>query len=206
MVIRWLLYDVLSMPVMRNFSTPKNPKDFYCEIMRRKHDDHIASHSNVVNQFLHLISSTIFLYCYFIIFTQRALAMMLGVLSLALRQSGHAIFEPPCHDDEELLLGFNTRSKCFVFGTYALAPLFYKNPGDAWFNVTIFFVLGHTAIVCAQYNFCMSMVWFVKLATDPITDVITYWPSFFRVWTTPDWKKASIETFFGHWNKDTKKY
>jgi len=132
--------------------------------------------------------------------------MLLGVVSLALRQSGHAIFEPPCHDEEELLLGFNTRSKCFVFGSYALAPLFTNNVADMWFYITAYFVLGHTAIVWSQYNFCISMVWFVKLATDPITDVIAYWPSVFTIWTTPeDWKKASFDTFMGHWNKDSKK-
>ena len=38
---------------------PKPLKSFYAEIMQRKHDDHHASHSNVINQFFHLLSSSI---------------------------------------------------------------------------------------------------------------------------------------------------
>src|SRR5215475_2722669 len=37
---------------------PKPLKSFYIEVMRRKKDDHHASHSNVMNQLLHLISSS----------------------------------------------------------------------------------------------------------------------------------------------------
>ena len=43
---------------------PKPLKSFYTEVMRRKKDDHHASHSNVMNQLLHLISSSTFIYCY----------------------------------------------------------------------------------------------------------------------------------------------
>jgi glutamate-1-semialdehyde 2,1-aminomutase len=42
---------------------PKPLRGFYAEVMRRKHDDHVASHSHPVNQFLHIVSSSVFLYC-----------------------------------------------------------------------------------------------------------------------------------------------
>src|SRR5262249_41884468 len=48
---------------------PKPMEAFYAEIMRRKRDDHVASHSNLLNQFFHLLSSSVFIYCYFIIFS-----------------------------------------------------------------------------------------------------------------------------------------
>jgi glutamate-1-semialdehyde 2,1-aminomutase len=89
---------------------PKPLKSFYIEVMRRKTDDHHASHSNVMNQLLHLISSSTFMYCYVLAFSNLTRAMCFGLASLFVRQFGHAILEPPCHDKEALLLGFNTRN------------------------------------------------------------------------------------------------
>lgn len=219
-----ILNDVLALPVNEGeraveAKPPASLSEFYHEIMRRKADDHAASHSNCVNQFMHFCSSSIFIYCYAVFFNNKPAAMAWGLFSLALRQSGHAIFEPPCHDDEELLLGFNTRSKCFVFSAYILAPLFFihqvytENMGayellnpvaDAWLLVTLFFVLGHTAILWLQYGFRISMVWLIKLMTDPITDIQSYYPSCYKVWTSPDWKAGGFSTFMSHWNKEGK--
>jgi glutamate-1-semialdehyde 2,1-aminomutase len=130
--------------------------------------------------------------------------MVWGIFSLALRQGGHAIFEPPCHDEEELLLGFNTKSKCFVFGSYIVAPTVFSSLADGWFAVTFFFILGHTALLWLQYGFCMSMVWFVKLVTDPITDILAYNTSLYTILSTEDWKTGSLATFTQHWNKTPK--
>mmetsp|Transcript_4529 Transcript_4529/g.16233 ORF Transcript_4529/g.16233 Transcript_4529/m.16233 type:complete len:647 (+) Transcript_4529:83-2023(+) len=65
---------------------PKTLDEFYSNIMKRKADDHAASHSNEVNQFLHLVSSSMFIYCYAIIFNDHVSAMVLGLISLFLRQ------------------------------------------------------------------------------------------------------------------------
>src|SRR5262249_29489583 len=43
---------------------PQPIQSFYTEIMRRKKDDHHASHSNAANQVLHIVSSSAFLVCY----------------------------------------------------------------------------------------------------------------------------------------------
>jgi glutamate-1-semialdehyde 2,1-aminomutase len=59
--------------------------------MQRKHDDHVASHSNLMNQFFHLLSSSVFIYCYFLIFADLTLAMCLGLAALFVRQFGHAL-------------------------------------------------------------------------------------------------------------------
>jgi glutamate-1-semialdehyde 2,1-aminomutase len=77
---------------------PKPMVSFYSEVMQRKKDDHRASHSNGVNQFFHLVSSSTFIYCYTIVFSDLTMAMCLGLAALFVRQFGHAILEPPCHD------------------------------------------------------------------------------------------------------------
>ena len=43
--------------------------------------------------------------------------------ALFLRQIGHAVLEPPRHDKEALLLGFNTPSKTAILATYLLIPV-----------------------------------------------------------------------------------
>jgi glutamate-1-semialdehyde 2,1-aminomutase len=70
---------------------PKPLASFYTEIMQRKKDDHHASHSNLVNQFFHLLSSSTFIFCYFFIFFNFTLAMFLDMTALFVRQFGHAI-------------------------------------------------------------------------------------------------------------------
>ena len=85
---------------------PKPLTSFYFEIMQRKKDDHHASHSNLINQFFHLLSSSTFIFCYIFIFFNFTLAMLLGMAALFVRQFGHAILEPPCHDKEKALLRF----------------------------------------------------------------------------------------------------
>ena len=40
--------------------------------------------------------------------------MCIGLAAFFLRQFGHAILEPPCHDKEKLLLGFNTHNKTLI--------------------------------------------------------------------------------------------
>ena len=90
---------------------PRPVQTFYTEVMRRKKDDHHASHSDLTNQLFHIISSSVFLGCYALAFWDLTTAMWAGLAALFLRQMGHAILEPPCHDKEALLLGFNTRNK-----------------------------------------------------------------------------------------------
>ena len=212
-----LLAEVLCLPEQHGPRAPKavppeTLQEFYEEVMRRKEDDHAASHSNTVNQFMHLISSTIFIINYCTIWSNCTATMATGLFSLFLRQSGHAIFEPPCHDEEELLLGFNTRSKCFVVAGYTLAPLIsllrlsndvgffltLASIARSWLGVTLFFVLGHTGLLWMQYGFRISMVWLIKLVTDPFTDVLVYYPSAVTVWTTKDWQTATWDNFLSH--------
>ena len=219
-----LLAEILCLPENDGPRAPKavpptTLQEFYEEMMRRKQDDHAASHSNCVNQFMHLISSTIFIFNYYTIWGDCTTTMVLGLFSLFLRQSGHAIFEPPCHDEEELLLGFNTRSKCFVVAGYALAPLISLLQLSGTVNFVqalasiargrgsasrLFFVLGHTGLLWMQYGFRIAMVWLVKLITDPFTDVLVYYPSAVNVWTTRIGRLRRGITFLSHLRGDPK--
>jgi glutamate-1-semialdehyde 2,1-aminomutase len=171
---------------------PKPLKTFYAEVMKRKTDDHHASHSNGVNQFFHLLSSSAFIYCYFVAFFDLTTAMCLGLASLFVRQFGHAILEPPCHDKEALLLGYNTRNKTLIVLGYLLIPVIHMAQAGgwtaeiftsvigqvalSWFLWTLLVVFGRVAFLMWKHDFRISMIWFVKLITDPLTDIIAYFP------------------------------
>jgi glutamate-1-semialdehyde 2,1-aminomutase len=169
---------------------------FYFEVMQRKNDDHHASHSNLVNQFFHLLSSTTFIVCYFLIFFNFTLAMFLGLAALFVRQFGHAILEPPCHDKEKALLGFNTRNKTIIVGAYILIPIVQiaqaataggltteslisvmPTIAEQWFILTLTAVLGRVIYLIRAHDFRTSMIWFIKLITDPFTDIVAYYNS-----------------------------
>ena len=171
---------------------PRPLQNFYAEVMRRKRDDHHASHSNGVNQLLHLISSSVFLGCYAIAFRDLTTAMWAGLGALFLRQLGHALLEPPCHEKEALLLGFDTRKKTVIVAMYLAIPLLHLlgaatwdveviaalGPVVAWqwFLWTLTVVGGRVVYLARTHGLRTAMIWFVKLITDPLTDVVAYFP------------------------------
>ena len=176
---------------------PAPLKAFYAEIMRRKTDDHHASHSDVVNQLFHIVSSSAFLVCYVWAFRDLTAAMWAGVAALMLRQFGHAVLEPPCHDKEATLLGYNTRNKTLVLGTYLVIPVIHLLRAESftmaalmplaatvaqqWFLFTMVVVAGRVAYLAWKHGPYLALVWVVKLVTDPITDIIAYSPRFLRL-------------------------
>jgi glutamate-1-semialdehyde 2,1-aminomutase len=169
---------------------PQPVATFYTEIMRRKADDHHASHSNAVNQLFHLLSSSVFIYCYIAAFFDLTSAMCLGLTALFVRQFGHAVLEPPCHDKEELLLGYNTRNKSLIVLGYVLIPVVQLFQMESlggwssawatialhWFLWTLAVVLGRVTYLAWKHDLRISMIWFVKLITDPFTDIVAYFP------------------------------
>src|SRR5262249_41464149 len=177
---------------------PKPVQSFCVEVMRRKKDDHHASHSNVMNQLLHLISSSTFMYCYVLAFSNLTKAMCYGLASLFVRQFGHAILEPPCHDKEALLLGFNTRNKTLIVLGYLLLPILHlvqahsltpevltsmtATVAQQWFLWTLAMVVGRVACRVWKHTLRMAMIWFVKLVTDPLTDIVAYCSSPFSAY------------------------
>src|SRR5262249_31547599 len=165
---------------------------FYAEVMRRKTDDHHASHSNAVNQLFHIVSSSAFLVCYALVFRDLTVAMWAGVAALFLRQIGHAVLEPPCHDKEAALLGYNTRNKTLILGAYLLIPASFAlltaewtapslrtiagSVAEAWLAWTLLVVGGRAVFLAATRGIHAAAVWVVKLVTDPLTDLIAYVP------------------------------
>ena len=122
--------------------------------------------------------------------------MFLGLTALFFRQFGHAILEPPSHDKEALLLGFNTRNKTLIVAGYMLiaivqlartgyfsATIASTAPMIAlqWFLWTVAVVFGRVALLMWKYDFRTSMIWFVKLVTDPFTDILAYYDSVTRL-------------------------
>lgn len=177
---------------------PKPLRAFYTEVMRRKHDDHLASHSHPLNQFFHLLSSSVFIYCYVLIFTDLTTAVTASLAALFVRQFGHAIVEPPCHDKEDLLLGFNTPNKTMIVSAYCLIPLAnlfasgswtfasflerWPTIAQQWWGLTLVVVLGRVAYLAWLHDVRISMIWLVKLVTDPFTDIKAYWPRSVSAW------------------------
>ena len=47
------------------------------------------------------------------------------------------VLEPPCHDKEALLLGFNTRNKTLILGAYLAIPTFHLLRAPAWTAATL---------------------------------------------------------------------
>jgi glutamate-1-semialdehyde 2,1-aminomutase len=155
-----------------------------------------ASHQNSINQLFHIISSSVFLACYAYAFWDLTTAMWGGMAALFFRQFGHAILEPPCHDKEATLLGYNTRSKSLILGSFltlpfahvvyadvytleglrAVAPLV----GSQWFALMTAVVAGRVAYLVWKHGARLALVWFVKLVTDPVTDIIAYSPRYLR--------------------------
>ena len=169
---------------------PRAVSAFCREVMRRKHDDHVASHSHFVNRMGHLLSSSAFISSYYLVLKDPVSAMCIGLPALFVRQIGHAVFEPPCHDKEELLLGFTTRSKTLVVGSYLAIPTIHLFLADSlsrrsilalvptvaqeWLLLTIAVVLGHVGMLAWTHGLKNALVWWVKLMTDPFTDLLTY--------------------------------
>ena len=171
---------------------PQPLTSFYAEVMQRKQDDHHASHSNGINQFFHLLSSSVFIYCYVIAFSDLTRAMCLGLAALFVRQFGHAVLEPPCHDKEALLLGYNTPKKTMIVLGYILIPIVHMVQVNSWtfesfmsligsialywFVWTLLVVFGRVVYLMWKHDFRISMIWFIKLITDPLTDIVAYFP------------------------------
>ncbi len=177
---------------------PQPLQNFHAEVMRRKVHDHHASHSNIVNQLFHIVSSSAFLVCYGLAFWDLTTAMWAGLAALFLRQIGHAVLEPPCHDKEATLLGYNTRNKTLILGTYLLVPVAHlvvhligagswtaealrplaASVALEWFAWTVLVVAGRVAYLTWAHGARLAFVWLVKLVTDPVTDLVAYVPRY----------------------------
>jgi glutamate-1-semialdehyde 2,1-aminomutase len=125
-------------------------------------------------------------------------AMWAGLAALFLRQFGHAILEPPCHDKEETLLGYNTINKTIILGTYLVIPIVHLLAAPTWTaeglravaaTVAWHWLLWTAAVVLGRVVYLMwahggwlALVWLIKLVTDPVTDILAYSPRYVLRW------------------------
>ena len=138
-----------------------------------------------MNQFMHLISSTIFIFNYCTIWDDCRAHGARPVQPLPAVRPRH--LQPPCHDEEELLsvqrlVQVLRRRHALARRTCSSSAAPSLRPGPRARRaklayVTAFFVLGHTGLLWMQYGFRITMVWLVKLITDPFTDVAACYPA-----------------------------
>ena len=99
------------------------------------------------------------------------------------------------------------RSKTLIVLAYLLIPLIYVLRVDSltvdslvaltptiaqqWFFLTVGVVLGHVLYLLWTHNFRSSMIWFVKLATDPFTDIVAYYDSPYRLVLASQGRKST---------------
>jgi hypothetical protein len=73
--------------------------DFWKQVKVLQQDDHRYYHQCRINQTLHLVSALSFIAAYVLLFTNPALAGIVGwLVGMVTRQSGHIFFEPRGHD------------------------------------------------------------------------------------------------------------
>jgi glutamate-1-semialdehyde 2,1-aminomutase len=59
-----------------------------------------------------------------------------------------------------------------------------------WFLLTLAAVLGRVIYLMWAHDFRSSMIWFVKLITDPFTDIIAYYNSIDKIFRLPPSHKS----------------
>jgi glutamate-1-semialdehyde 2,1-aminomutase len=69
-------------------------------------------------------------------------------------------------------------------GSWTISTFLERWPviAQQWWGLTLVVVLGRVAYLAWLHDFRISMIWFVKLITDPITDIKAYFPRSTREW------------------------
>ena len=180
-------------------------KKFLEMLAEQRWDDHRYYHHSRVNQSLHLVSAVSFLYAYTMLFSDCAMAALIGwLVSMTTRQSGHFFFEPKGYDEvnqathefkEEVKVGYNLKRKVILHLIWALSPLllvfspslfgvlephedfssFVHNVGYLWLGLAGFGLLFRTVHLFILKDVETGLVWLVKILTDPFHDIKLYW-------------------------------
>ncbi|MFN7220812.1 MAG: hypothetical protein ACK5UX_09250, partial [Burkholderiales bacterium] len=108
-------------------------KRVYGELHTQRMDDHRYYHHSRINQSLHFLSATTFVFCYALLFTDPALAGLLAwLVAMTSRQAGHFFFEPRGYDHvnqatheykEEIKVGYNLFRKVVLMSIWAASPV-----------------------------------------------------------------------------------
>jgi len=172
----------------------------------QRFDDYRFYHQSTVNQTLHLISAIIFLGCYALLFTDAAIAGIVGWLAMLTRQTGHFFFEPNGYDavndvsndyKEAVKVGYNQTRKIILLLVWGSAPValyvyptlfglfdpptdrfdFVRHVGTLWLAIGIGGGLARMLQLFATRDLTTGLVWMFKVLTDPFHNIALYWKS-----------------------------
>jgi hypothetical protein len=170
-------------------------------------DDHRYYHQSRINQALHLVSAISFLCAYVLLFSDPALAALLGWgVSMVTRQAGHFFFEPKGYDHandvshdykESIKVGYNLRRKVVLMSAWALSPAvlwlspslfgliepsvgasgFAHDVGLLWLALGVAGIVFRVLQLWLLRDLRTGVAWAVKILTDPFYDARLYWKS-----------------------------
>jgi hypothetical protein len=180
-------------------------KSFFETLKMQRWDDHRYYHHSRINQALHLVSAMSFVCAYILVFTDPAIAVLLGwLVGMTTRQAGHFFFEPKTYDHvnhathehkEEIKVGYNLQRKVVLMAIWAVSPLvLLVDPtllGIFQAHATLAEFVRHVALIwlfvggaglvfrTVQLFFIKDvesgLAWMVKILTDPFHDIMLYW-------------------------------
>jgi hypothetical protein len=179
--------------------------DFLETLRVQRWDDHRYYHHSRINQSLHLVSATSFLFAYAMAFKDPALAALIGwLVAMTSRQIGHFFFEPTDYDvvnqasheyKEEIKVGYNLRRKVVLMTIWAVSPLpllldptyfgifspragaagFVRHVAQIWLAVGAGGLLFRTVQLFIVKDLQTGLVWATKILTDPFHDIKLYY-------------------------------
>lgn len=180
-------------------------RDFLATLNEQRWDDHRYYHQSRINQTLHFLSAAGFLVAYSMIFSDPAMAAIIGwVWSMGTRQSGHFFFEPQGYDKvnqatneykEAIKVGYNLNRKVILISIWLLSPflllvsptLFGLMPpadtikqtmdqiGMIWLFIAVAGLLFRTMHLFFIRDIKTGLVWMTKILTDPLHDLKMYY-------------------------------
>ena len=179
-------------------------RDFMQALNTQRRDDHRYYHHSRINQSLHLLSALSFIAAYALLFSDPAMAALVGwLIAMVSRQSGHFFFEPRDYDHvnqashehkEEIKVGYNLQRKVVLMAIWAASPLllvadptllgifaahsgigeFVRHTALLWLAIGIGGLLFRTVQLFFLRDLQTGLVWLVKILTDPFHDAKLY--------------------------------
>jgi hypothetical protein len=182
-------------------------KSFLATLREQRWDDHRYYHQSRINQTLHFMSALGFLMAYSLVFSDPAMAAIIGwIWSMGTRQSGHFFFEPQGYDivnhatndyKESIKVGYNLRRKVILIAIWLTSPLLLlvspslfgifepattskaliDQVGIIWLAIGVGGLLFRTVHLFFIRDIQTGLVWMTKILTDPIHDLKMYYKS-----------------------------
>lgn len=180
---------------------------FLAALHQLRWDDHRYYHHSRINQALHLLSATSFVCAYALVWTQPAVAVLLGwIVGMTSRQAGHFFFEPRDYDEvndathdhkEDIKVGYNLQRKVVLMTLWAVSPAllyfsptlfgllpapqnamgYLNNTAILWLAVGLGGLLFRTVQLFFIRDVQTGLAWAAKIITDPFHDIMLYWKS-----------------------------